>query len=528
MTPTDAELLRRYALERAEDAFAELVQRHLKLVYFAAWRRIGDRHLAEDVAQYVFTMLARDAATLSRHELLTGWLYTTTRFAAAKLLRSERRRRAREREAHLMHELSLPETQAVDWERVRPAVDAALDELGERDREAVLLRFFEGKPFAEIGAALRVTEDAARMRVERALDKLHGLLAQRGIMSTTSAALGLTLASQASGSVVPAGLAAAVTSKAIASGAVAGGMVLGKVVSFMTIMKPAGGVAAILLLIAGLGGGAYAVRARADAERALAAERANHAALMDDLRVAEEKTRDAERSLAELQRALQAARAANEARAAADTRGAALASRPDPAAEGDAFMARHPDVKVALGDYARARVNFRFGELYRKRGLTPAQITRFQELAAGGGMGSEGPEGRSMQLMWRSGLPRAEVNRQLREMLGDDGMRQYEELARLDHSRTTAVQVAGALWFSDTPLSPVQSDQFVAALERHRVRPDDRTRGAGRVEWDAVIAEARAFLFPAQLAVLEGERARDSYHEALNTPPTTDNANPTK
>lgn len=192
MTLSDAELLRRYVTEGDEAAYAEVVRRHLKLVYFAAWRRTGDPHLAEDIAQYVFTALARDAAALSQHLVLTGWLYTTTRFASAKLLRAERRRRVREQEAFLMRDspsspTAPPLPPSAEWEKMRPVVDAALDELGETDRAAVLLRFFEGRPFAEIGAALLVTEDAARMRVSRALEKLRVLLERRGIVSTSAA-----------------------------------------------------------------------------------------------------------------------------------------------------------------------------------------------------------------------------------------------------------------------------------------------------------------------------------------------------
>src|SRR3954471_3896988 len=103
----DAELLRRYAAEKSEEAFAALVQRHLNLVYSVALRQVnGDAHLAEDVAQQVFTALARKAAALAERPALSGWLYRSTRFAASDIVRVERRRRGRESEAHTMHELS--------------------------------------------------------------------------------------------------------------------------------------------------------------------------------------------------------------------------------------------------------------------------------------------------------------------------------------------------------------------------------------------------------------------------------------
>src|SRR5688572_23855443 len=99
----DATLLERYARDRSEAALAELVRGHLTLVYSAALRRTdGDAHRAKDVAQIVFTGLARDAATLGRHPALVGWLYAATRNAAIDLLRVERRRREREEKAHIM------------------------------------------------------------------------------------------------------------------------------------------------------------------------------------------------------------------------------------------------------------------------------------------------------------------------------------------------------------------------------------------------------------------------------------------
>ncbi|MES2697884.1 MAG: sigma-70 family RNA polymerase sigma factor, partial [Verrucomicrobiota bacterium] len=164
----DPTLLRRYADERSEAAFAELVARHLPLVYTAAARRLsGDAHRAQDVAQLVFCALARDAHRLSRHATLTGWLYTTTRNAVVDVVRSERSRQAREKEAHAMQEIS-SDPEAADWSRLKPVLDDALDHLAATDREAVLLRFFQGRAFAEIGAALGLSEDTARKRVERA------------------------------------------------------------------------------------------------------------------------------------------------------------------------------------------------------------------------------------------------------------------------------------------------------------------------------------------------------------------------
>jgi len=248
----DSTLLRRYARDRSEGDFAELVRRHLNLVYSAALRQVnGDTHLAQDVTQLVFTDLARKAATLAGHRVLAGWLFTSTRFAAAKLVRGEQRRRTREQENPLMPE-SDP-TAALDWERVRPVLDEALGEMDERDREAILLRYLEGCDYAQVGAKLALSDNAARMRVDRAVDKLRGLLARRGVTST-AAALSLALANQAIVA-APAGLAASVTGAAVAGVGTAA-------VTFMSLTKLQLGLASAVLVT---GAGIYAVQEQTNA-----------------------------------------------------------------------------------------------------------------------------------------------------------------------------------------------------------------------------------------------------------------------
>lgn len=212
---TDADLLRRYAHDRDEPAFTELVQRHLGLVYAVALRRVGgDAHLAEDVAQRVFAVLARKAPTLLGRPTLSGWLYTSAHLTSADVVRRERRRKAHETEAHLMQTTLSSSDPAADWTRLRPLIDDVIVALKEEDRAAIALRFFEKRSFAEVGAALCVTEEAARKRVDRALEKLRALLTQRGIASTT-AALGLALPAFAAAE-APAGLGGKVARHALA------------------------------------------------------------------------------------------------------------------------------------------------------------------------------------------------------------------------------------------------------------------------------------------------------------------------
>ena len=211
MTP-DSELLRRYAGTKSEEAFAELVQRHVNLVYSAALRQVnGDAHLAQDVAQIVFTDLARKAASLSRRETLTGWLYTSAHFAAAKIARTENRRR--DREEIFMREPISETAPELDWQKLRPTLDEVMHELKEADREAILLRYFENRAFAEIGGKLGLNENAARMRVERALEKLRAAFLRRGIAATATLA---SVISAHAVQIAPAGLAATLTSASLA------------------------------------------------------------------------------------------------------------------------------------------------------------------------------------------------------------------------------------------------------------------------------------------------------------------------
>jgi RNA polymerase sigma factor (sigma-70 family) len=222
MMLADKELLGQYAKGRSESAFAELARRHLPLVYSAALRQAGgDTHLAQDVCQMVFADLARKAAQLAGRSSIAGWLYTSARFAASKIIRSEVRRRNRETTVSPINN----ETSNAPWAELRDLLDAAMNELGRKDREAIVLRYFESCDFADVGAALGTTQNAARMRVDRALDKLRSVLERRGVRATGSV-LAAALA-ESTAAAVPAGLASSVTATALATApAAAGGLLL--------------------------------------------------------------------------------------------------------------------------------------------------------------------------------------------------------------------------------------------------------------------------------------------------------------
>ncbi len=219
---TDSELLREYAENGTESAFTDLVERHIALVYSSALRIIVDTHLAEDVTQATFATLAREARHLAGRGFLASWLHRTASNLAAKLVRGEMRRRARDREAAAMQ--TSPSESDPDWKRVAPRLDAALNKLAEADRAILLLRFFEKKTAREIGMALKLSEEAAQKRATRALDRLRGLLNGQGL-ALSGTTLATLIATQAVGA-APIGLSTSVSAAALAGGAVAGGITL--------------------------------------------------------------------------------------------------------------------------------------------------------------------------------------------------------------------------------------------------------------------------------------------------------------
>lgn len=223
---SDSELLRRYAQDRSEAVFAEIVGRHVDLVYSAACRRVGgDPHLAAEVTQEVFLSVARRAERLARHPVLNAWLHTSTRNAAANLLRRERRRASHHREIQIMQEPPSAERAPAPWAEIGAGLDAALDRLSEGDRHAIVLKYFENRTYAEIGRAIGLREEAARMRVARALEKLRGRLQRQGITST-AAALGGLLSAQAV-SAAPPGLASGIAGQVTATAGAASASGLG-------------------------------------------------------------------------------------------------------------------------------------------------------------------------------------------------------------------------------------------------------------------------------------------------------------
>ncbi len=176
---TDAQLLTAFATHKDQHAFAELVRRHIDWVYSLARRLVSNPQSAEDVNQAVFILVAQKAPLLAAHRQLNGWLFRATRYCAANALKQQAARRRHEQEASAMRAEQSPPEENLNplWQEIAPHLDAALARLNAPDREALLLKYYQNKTAAEVGATLGVSEEAAKKRLQRALDRLRTALA---------------------------------------------------------------------------------------------------------------------------------------------------------------------------------------------------------------------------------------------------------------------------------------------------------------------------------------------------------------
>jgi len=227
----DASLLRRYVESASDEAFAALVARHVNLVYSIALRQCGNPQHAEEITQVVFVILAQKAARV-RPEALSSWLFQTTRLTTINFLRSEARRHAREQEAYMQSTLN--ESGSETWLKIAPLLDEAVSGLREKDRRAILLRFYEGRNLREVGTVLNTSEVAAEKRVSRALEKLRRFFAKRGVDSNTGTIAGVISANSVHAA--PALLAKSATAIALTKGAAASGSTLTLIKGALKIM----------------------------------------------------------------------------------------------------------------------------------------------------------------------------------------------------------------------------------------------------------------------------------------------------
>jgi RNA polymerase sigma factor (sigma-70 family) len=478
----DAELLRAYLTDRSEEAFRELVGRHIAIVQGVARRQAGiDAHLADDVTQRVFVLLAQKAPTLARHATLLGWLYTTARLESLRAARDEARRRNRETKAVDMNASQDSAGAEPGWDKLQPVLDDAMSQLGAADREAVLLRYFSGRSFAEVGGALRISEEAARKRVDRAVEKLRALLGRRGIVSTSTAlgtALGAHAAPVVANNVIVA-VAAAACQPAAAGAAV-------PLAVFMSSTKVTAAIAAVALLLA-------VVSVVRDASLHAAAETGRDQASTAQA-AAERDYAKARRELAQLQRA----------RAEADARERALiTTTPNPLRP----YLQDPAYRELARTASQAQRHLGFQRFYRQLGLTPEQIERFEAIMVRQDQANLDGQiardlGRDEQAVYRQSGP--EWDAAMRELLGDEGKKQLEDYLRSLPLRYFIDATAARSYASAQPITLAQADQLIAVVLAHTpIYQEGKGTDPGKVSWNEVWDPAAKILSPEQLAAFE-------------------------
>ena len=463
----DAGCLRRYAEGRDEDAFSEFVRRNVDLVYSAAFRQTGgDGHLAEDVVQKVFVAAAQKAAALGHHPVVGAWLYQTTRYAAIDAVRSRQRQQARESVASQMTETNLESDAPMEWDKVSPELDKIVASLGERDRAAVVLRFFGGKSFAEIASQLQLSEGAARMRVERALEKLRARLARLGITSSC-AALSVLLAEKGV-MAAPAGLGTAAIATSL-SAPVAGGLtaILGTFQIIMTSTKITLSVATIITLVS-LATAVHEHRNARVAEQALA--NASQARLP-----------------AKRETAVPANSPADPSAPQPEPARAASATSTGPAKPANAFAALmdllgNPAMQKQTLMSAKVRLDGQYSAFFKSLNLTPEQTDQFKNLNLEKQMvgfdsmtvaRQNGIEiGNDPQGFFRVVMEAQQtVDGQFAALLGTDGFKRFQEYQETIPARNTSSLLGQALSYTSAPLTEEQANRVIQILTQQGTPP---------------------------------------------------------
>ena len=445
----DSELLYRYLEDRSEAAFTELVRRHVNLVYRAALRRMqGDAHLAEDVTQAVFVSLSRHAARLKNHPTLAGWLYTAVRNASIDALRKESRRKTREKEMAARWELETSQT--VDSRTATELtilVEETLHQLAEGERLAILLRYYDNRPFAEIGRILGRSEDAARMRVDRGLERLQALFAKRGVKSS-SGAIAMALG-QLSTIAAPEGMAVAVASHAIATTAPLGAG--GGLLMLLAAHKAAVMLAFGFMMIVG-GKLLYDHAEGSEKEGAIAVSPGESRGIGAGSNPGKQIEGDSGTALVLAPKPTGGVTAGSEA------------VMPDGDALGREFLAAHPEIRASLEAAGRARVASRYYTFYRALNLSAEQRDEFESLLMSFILSFPGAGGREMTLRIEPNLTYEESDQRLRAILGGAGYEAYRRYNQGNHARRLIAGLASALSESESPLTAVQCEQIQAAL----------------------------------------------------------------
>ena len=498
---SDQQLLRDYAGSHSEVAFAELVRRHIDLVHSAAVRMTCNAHLAQDVVQGTFVALAQQAAELTDRPVLSGWLHRTAQNIACKAVRSEERRRAREQEAATMNELLATGSEA-PWEQIAPHLDAALGDLSEPDRDALLLRYFERKSAEEIGQVLGISDETAQKRVSRAVERLRAFLAKRGV-AAGAGGIAFVLSANAVQS-APAGLAAAISTAALAGATIATTSTLittSKAIAMTTLQKTL--VAATVAVLAGAG--IYQTRQGAQLRNQLQALQQEKAPLAEQIQQLQAGFADATNRLATLLTDSQRLTANPQETELLKLRGQVTTLRTDAAnrAQSDqslASMMKSPEIQDLMKAGMGGMVDKVYARLFADLHLSPEQISALKKLLldktnAGMDSGAEMLSGKSTPAQLqaiddRIAAEKAGADAQIKQLLGAEGFAAYQAYDKSYNERAAVVgpagfaeQLAGGL-----ELTPEQTEQLIQVMADTRQNFKFTVDYSDKSEWASGMA----------------------------------------
>jgi RNA polymerase sigma factor (sigma-70 family) len=490
-----SELLRAYASHGDESAFRTLVDCFLPLVYSTALRQVGgNTTLAEEVSQDVFIALAKKSRFLVDRPTLTPWLFNATRLSAINKLRREQRRLEREQKAYVMQQIDSG-SEEIDWDSLRPVIDGLLSQLSPRDQETLFMRFFERRTFAEIGEKLRIGEDGARLRSNRAIDKINALLARRGIQST-SAILTSVLATQQS-IAVPAGLAAATTAAVFSGSTAATGAfaISHLLLPLMNTSQILVGSLAVLA-VAGLGSAFHQSHANRSAATSLAAMREERATLQREITDLRTRTPGAGMKAAsvpdEIVSAHSSSAVSNSSKAPAKTvppaANTAIPSSVEALLRQVDHVLAHPELRPAFVGQVVQQLWGNDQRLFKSLGVSAAQEEAIKREASD--YANTLLEARAKRV---GGEDFSEVFaaadeysfNQVKRILGVDAFGQLKQLKASSRENNTVDQLAARLYFTESPLTGEQANQLTRILVQNRFSANQTNTVAGQIVSDS-------------------------------------------
>ena len=477
----DMDLLGRFAQDGVEEAFAELVRRHLNLVHSAALRQVRSPQLAEEVAQSVFTDLARDAGRLKPGTVLAAWLYQVTRRTAIDVVRREARRQLREQVAVEMNAMNSTPS---DWAQVEPLLDDAMAALDDTDRTAVLLRYFENKSLRDVGAALGTSDDTAQKRVSRAVDKLREFFAQRGV-TVGASGLAVTLSANAV-QAAPPGLALTISAASTLAGAAVATTTL-KAIAMTTLQK----IAVTTALAAAVGVALYEARQLS----ALREENQRlHQQLVPLTAQVQQLQHERDRATNRLSAvSTELATVSKQPTEVFKLRGQVGVLRQEKDAQGSksalSKITADPETRKVMREQQKAGMSFLYAELAKRLQLQPEQTGQLNDLLADHVMDSIDVITQSLHDNRSSteidrlfAAQEATMQAQVSALLGPDGLIQYTDYSKHLLSRLTGVQFEGSLTGEKEAktekrkqLSQAMQDELQAALAAAGLPPDYQT-----------------------------------------------------